>query len=64
MVKQKSNGPQARQTITSLAGRLGLPAMFLDLKIMGLEELAGSTGVSVRNKEFILRFLNHISPEV
>ncbi|TET82083.1 hypothetical protein E3J38_02785 [candidate division TA06 bacterium] len=64
MVKQKSNGPQTRQTITSLAGRLGLPAMFLDLKIMGLEELAGSTGVSVRNKEFILRFLNHISPEV
>jgi len=64
MVKQKSNGTQTRQTITSLAGRIGLPAMFLDLKIMGLEELAGSTGVSVRNKEFILRCLNHISPEV
>lgn len=52
------------QMTALLVQRLGLPHTFLDLKIKGLEKLAVSQEVTLRNKELIVKFLNHISPEV
>ncbi|MEW6664122.1 MAG: tyrosine-type recombinase/integrase [Thermodesulfobacteriota bacterium] len=42
----------------------GLPASFLKLEISGLSEMLDCESVTPRNRELILQFLNHISPEV
>jgi len=61
----QQNSPQDwRKQIISFTEQLGLPSTFSDLKIEGLDKVAGSRELSARNKELIFRFLNHISPEV
>jgi len=47
-----------------LAKRLGLSNAFISLHIAGLDKVAASREISAKNKEFIMRFLGHISPEV
>ncbi len=53
-----------KQEVAALASQLGLPGTFSDLSIKGLDIVVESHEITVRNKELILRFLNHISPEV
>jgi len=52
------------EQVVSFTKQLSLPSTFSDLKIEGLDKVAGSHELSARNKELIFRFLNHISPEV
>jgi len=53
-----------RTNIVRYAGELGLPATFQHLDIKGLAKVVTSNEISMKNKELIFRFLNHISPEV
>ena len=62
MAKKKSL--EAHRTIVSFAKRISLPDTFTNLEIMGLGKVATSRKLSLKNKELIFRFLNHISPEV
>lgn len=64
VMKQKSPRVRRRQTTVSYANRIGLPSTFSDLEIKGLGKVVSSRELSVKNKELIFRFLNHISPEV
>ena len=64
MAEEKSNGEWKRKLVNSFASRIGLPGTFLNLEIKGLAEVVRSNEISKGNKELILRFLNHISPEV
>jgi integrase/recombinase XerD len=62
-MKQKES-LAGKEEAASFARQLGLPELFQELHISGIEKLMGAEGVSPRNKELIFRFLNHISPEV
>lgn len=62
VMKRKST--HVRKTVASFAAQIGLPDMFQNLEIQGLKKITASMEITSRNKELILRFLNHISAEV
>jgi site-specific recombinase XerD len=63
-MKAGSGARHSRQTVTDFVRRLGLSSSFANLRILGLAALLSAPDVSSKNKDLILRFLNHISPEV
>ena len=52
------------QSLACFAQHLGIPSSFTNLEIQGLARLVGDHDISLKNKELILQFLNHISAEV
>jgi integrase/recombinase XerD len=62
--KHKLYRTEKGQPALAFCRQLGLPNTFIGLKIQGLAQVVASAKISAENKEFILRFLNHISPEV